>query len=254
MLDNKAIVIVIQRNAEKYLRKSLTSAVVQDYEDIGIIFIDDASEDGSVKIAHKILEDRRDTVFTINRQKTCKLESIRRAITEQCTNSNSTIFWLDGDDYLTSSTAISEMMELHEHYDVVWSQHIEEIDDGRIKTGCSGPITNGNVREGKWVSSALRSFKKFLFDEISENAFLDANGKLYEKTIDQAIMYPVLEMAGPKKWHFYDKKLYFYTYNPKTMRTEGKGNKEQLANESHIRGKKPYPILLTRKIIRGVEK
>jgi len=236
-LNNKAIIFVIQRNAEKYLHKCMSSVVSQDYCALGIIFIDDASTDDSVRIAREVVGDRENVSFIVNKNQSPKILSIKKAISEYCENPDSVLFWVDGDDYLLSSTAVSEMMKFHNVHDVVWSQHVHQNGN----KGCSARIRHKNIRKHKWVSSALRSFKKFLFDAIDVSSFESYSGKYLEKTVDQAMMYPMLEMAGDKRRYFYNKVLYFYTENPKAM-SSGKGLREQVMNEQIIRRKQPYKV------------
>ena len=65
-LSNSAIIFIPQRNASKFVEKCLESVMSQDYDDLGIIFIDDASDDNTVEIAKNKLKGRKDVVFHVN--------------------------------------------------------------------------------------------------------------------------------------------------------------------------------------------
>ena len=104
MLSNKAIVFVIQRNASEYIEKCLDSIMWQDYEDLGILFIDDASDDNTLGCARQQLTNDwtdepscYDVAFYGNEIKKSKIASIKQAIDACCDNEDSVLFWLDGD-------------------------------------------------------------------------------------------------------------------------------------------------------------
>lgn len=48
-------IIIPMRNAEDYIEQCLKSIIVQTYINFEIIIVDDASEDNSVKLARKVL-------------------------------------------------------------------------------------------------------------------------------------------------------------------------------------------------------
>jgi len=238
-LSNSAIIFIPQRNASKFVEKCLDSVLGQDYNDLGVIFIDDNSNDNTVDLALKKMNGRADVVFKVNSSKQPKIISIKQALSEVCVNPNSAIFWLDGDDWLMEKTAISEMMSCHKKYDIVWSQFFH---NGLQKTGCCGPLQNGNHRNNLWRSSAMRSFKKHLFDRIEDNSFRN-NVAYLESAIDMAMMFPMLEMAGREKCYYLDRVFYFYNTNPNCMHGTRQGAILQRSNEMIVRGKKPYEMI-----------
>ncbi len=238
-LDNSAVVFIPQRNAASFVEKCLDSVLEQDYKDLGIIFIDDSSEDNTVDLALNKLNGRADVVFKINNSRQPKIISIKQAVSEICVNPKSAIFWLDGDDWLMEKTAISEMMSCHEEYDIVWSQFYHK---GLQKTGCCGPLQGGDHRKNLWRSSAMRSFKKHLFDRIEDHSF--RNGSEYlESAIDMAMMFPMIEMAGREKCYYLDRVFYFYNTTPNCMHGTRQGAITQKNNEMIVRGKKPYGMI-----------
>ena len=205
-LTNSAIIVIPAYNVEKWTAKCIRSAIEQTYPDLGIVFIDDYSTDATWKIASEFLAGRQDTIAITNPVRKMAMANFSFAIRECCSNPESVIFNLDGDDWLACPTAIAEMMEQHKTADVVWSKYKPTIGDECI---CA-PLTSENVRKHRWVTSHLRSFKKFLFDAISEDYFKDEDGGYYRYSCDQAIMIPVTEQVPPARRKFYDKVLYIY--------------------------------------------
>jgi len=236
VLANTAIVIIPSWNTEPWTEKCLRSVLEQTYQDLGIIFIDDHSDDQTFKIAQSVLADRKDTIAISRPERWLAMKNWDSAIRELCSNPDSVIFQLDGDDWLACPTAIAEMMEQHQTADVVWSKYVST--DG--KPCCCGPLKNDDMRNHPWVTSHLRSFKKFLFDAIKPKDFLDKDGKMYEMNCDQAIMVPILEMTPSNRRKFYDKVL--YTYNRDNPINDDKTHSpdEGWRITCHIRLRKPY--------------
>jgi len=234
-LSNRAIIVVTQRDSLCHFFNCLLSIIGQNYPDLGIVFVDDASTDGSLELGLDALLGRKDTIVLSNREKQPKTKNIDVAVSRFCSNEESVIFLVDGDDWLIGTDAISQMMRCHEDYDVVWSQYEDEW----LNRGACGLLDSCDVRGYPWVSSHLKSFKKFLYDAIDKKDFCEADGSYYERAIDQVIMLPVLEMAGRSKWFFYDRMLYHYTYNLNGMGI-GAGCEEQRRIASEVREKKPY--------------
>jgi glycosyltransferase involved in cell wall biosynthesis len=152
VLANTAIVIVPSWNTEPWTEKCLRSVLEQTYQDLGIIFIDDFSSDQTFKIAQSVLAGRKDTIAISRPERWLAMKNWDSAIRELCSNPDSVIFQLDGDDWLSCSTAIAEMMEQHQTADVVWSKHIAT--DGR--PCCCGPLKSDDMRNHPWVTSHLK--------------------------------------------------------------------------------------------------
>ena len=62
-------VIIPNYNYSQYLEKRINSVLKQTYRDFEVIFLDDASDDGSVELAEKILkESERPYSIEVNRE------------------------------------------------------------------------------------------------------------------------------------------------------------------------------------------
>ena len=237
-LKNSAIVVIAERNASRYVGECLESILSQDYADLGIVLVDDASTDNTLEVVSQKLRGRKDVVVVANKEKCAKILNWKKAIREICVNPESAIFIVDGDDRLVTSSAISLMMGCHGRYDVVWSQYDYDNND---YGGCCGRLGQWVIRKGEWVSSHLMSFKKHLFDMIGDYYLNDVDGKPLPAAIDQAVMFTVMEMAGREKCYFLDKVLYLYRNgNPASWHS----NQETLALQKRcsevVRAKRPY--------------
>jgi len=236
-LSNKAIVIVPFRNSIKYVDKCLKSIISQTYPDIGIIVADDMSDDGSIDVVKKLLKDRPDVIIISNTERKYVMRNIQGAI-KRCSNDDSVIFVIDGDDELTEWTAIADMMEHHKTNDVVWSQYWFSNGEFGTNAPMIEPVA---VRKYGWVTSHLRSFKKFLFDAIPERLYLDEDGEDFRVTGDMAFMMPILEMVPDEKRKFHDKILYKYNLHEDNVGYTKEGHKDQVRAEKWIRSQPRVP-------------
>ena len=219
-LTNSAIVVVIQRNAGHRIIRALSSIYNQDYEDIGILFIDDASIDDTVELALDFFlrVGTKDKDFSLalhlNSSKTPKILSLYQAINKFCENPNSVIFLLDGDDELLTAEAIRVMIKDHNNYDVVWSQHeFVNLKKNKTMKGFCAPLESDQPRQYPWVSSHLKSFKNHLFQAIKDEMLRDESGRYYPFATDRLIMYLLIEMVGKEKCFFRDKVYYRYYHD-----------------------------------------
>lgn len=235
-LTNSAIVAILSWNAEKWTQQCLRSVLAQTHSDLGIIFVDDHSDDGSFKVAQLLLTGRKDAILVSRAERWLATKNWNSAIREYCSNPESVIFQLDGDDWLASNTAVEEMMKEHETADVVWSRH--RCTDG--SACCCGPVTGEDMRNHFWVTSHLRSFKKFLFDAIRPEDFFDEDGEMYQLSCDQAIMVPILEMVPGERRRFYDQELYIYNRDNPVSDSRTHTGEEGWRITCHIRSRRPY--------------
>ena len=225
-LNNKAVVILAGRNVSGDIERCLDSVLRQDYPDLGIIFIDNASSDDTLdKVRHK-LEGQKVLIMPLTRRSLlgCWKEAIGN-----CSDKSSVIFLMKPDSVFIDSDAISRMMRIHScEYDVVWSQY--EIADGTIGMNSMMPK---DARNTGW-NGALHtlSFKKFLFDGIEDS---DLN---FEAAEELAVILPISEMAGLFRCYFLDRVLCRCTHR--------KPSREAMTRrtlcEPFVRAVKPYGV------------
>lgn len=238
VLNNSAIVVIVCRNIEKFIGECIDSVTSQTWKDLGIVFVDDSSDDNTIQIAMEKLTDRTSNICVKNKNRQWAMHNIDYAITNFCLNPDSAIFLVDGDDKLNSPTAIEEMMKQHEKHDLVWSSYVTSQSG---VPSCCGPIDeNKPIRKQQWRMSHLRSFKKFLFDAIDKEEFKE-NGEYLKMTWDRAIMCPLAEMTPPDKRKHYPAPLYWYRFHGGNDHVVDRS--EQVRVEKVIHSRPPAPLL-----------
>lgn len=236
-------------NAEKYIEKCINSVLMQNNDNWRVHFINDASTDNSLEVAKEVLNSIPSDKYTITSHKKRKraLFGIHNTIKTKCDSEN-VIVILDGDDWLFKSDVITFVLNQFLDPDlwIFWTQHIE-YPSGII--GTSKPLRpEADIRKEMWGASQLRSFRTKLYNYIKEDDLLNEDGEIYEWVYDQAIMIPMLEMAGSKHRKFINDIFYVYNReNPLSVnrvtfisQEQKQFRQDQQDTAKHIRDRKPY--------------
>ena len=216
---NRFRVIVPVYNGEKYIEKCLISIMEQDYKNYDVTVIDDYSDDGTIEIA-------RNYPVKIHRNELRSWSGLYGMIPViRSFDSEDIIVEVDGDDHLACNDVLSYLNEVYQKN--IWLTYGQFAPiSGTFKGFCCPLgyikyvknldreecfVTTENYRKGNvWVTSHLRTWKKWLWDKINEEDFKDEDGNYFITASDCASMYPMIEMAGEEHIKFIDKILYVY--------------------------------------------
>jgi len=115
------------------------------------------------------------------------------------------VVWLDGDDWLADDHALEHVASIYSTDPDVWLTYGSYVHaDGR--RGICAPYESTAYRVEPWKASHLRTFRAGLFQRIKpENLRFDL-------AVDQAVMLPMLEMAGAARVKFVPRVLAIYNY------------------------------------------
>jgi len=223
---NKFRVIVPVYNADKYIEKCLVSIMEQDYKNYDVTVIDDCSDDKTIDIARKYpVKIYRNELRTWSGL-SGMIPVIKSFDTEDI------VVEVDGDDYLACNDVLSYLNEVYQKD--VWLTYGQLMSLSGIYKDFCCPL--GHIEENRnfgrrecfiststyrksciWVTSHLRTWKKWLWSKINEEDFKDKDGNYFITASDCVIMYPMIEMAGEEHIKFIDKILYVYNdLNPCT--------------------------------------
>lgn len=240
MIENKFIVIVPVYNAEKYIEKCLESVLFQDYKNYSLVVIDDCSTDNTCNILQKI---RKEYVFELIRnivRLRSPLANFIKGIELCSKDKEDIIVTVDGDDYLADCYVLSYLNDIYQNDDIYMTYGQYEPLSGAYNHFCK-PIPDTRIyrKSGQWLTSALRTVKRKLFDKINKDDLKTPDGEYYKASGDSAYVYPLIEMAGKKHIKFIDKILYMYNdiYPGNEMKTD---TKKQLTTAQEIREKAIY--------------
>lgn len=244
-LPEKHIVIVIcSYNNKNYYERNLGSVFSQYYENFHVIYINDVSTDGTGELVEHYIRERHleDRVTLINNaQRVGAMANLYNAI-HSCKNKD-IIVTLDGDDWFAYDRVLERINKEYADPEVWMTYGQFCYSSGRPGFATQIPVEFQEkqlYRKCTFVSTHPRTFYAWLFKLIKKED-LFYNGKFYEVTWDQAMMYPMLEMAG-KRAHFIPDILYIYNGDNPINDGRIRGS-FVLFCEGVIREQPPYELL-----------
>lgn len=247
--EKPIVVIVPSYNNAQWFALNLHTIFFQKYKNYTVIYIADGCEstgyDGTGEYVEEYLaqhdHEKRCTLIK-NKDRKGALYNLYHAI-HSCPD-DAIIVTLDGDDWLYHDQVFALLNDLYTE-NAIWLTHgrFVEYPTGRHYWSECIPehiIKNNQFRSFK-CASHCRTFYASLFKRIKVEDLM-SNGEFYPMTWDQAMMFPLCEMAGEKQWYVED---HIYVYNTANQINDYKVNAQlQRDLEKEIRAKKPYnPIV-----------
>lgn len=158
-------------------------------------------------------------------------------------NKNDVVVCLDGDDWFKHNYVLDRINKEYEDPNVWLTYGQFEFSDGR--PGFAEPYPNTNYRKEAWRATHLKTFRAGLFQKIKTQDLI-YDGKWYDNAQDLAMMFPMLEMAGPKHILFIDEVLYVYNYaNSFEIGASITAQNRELAMNIHARNLPSYERLVS---------
>ncbi len=213
--------IVTAHNAAGFVEKCIRSVAEQRMSNWRIIFVDDASSDGTADALSQAVEelgvgDQLTLVrHTERRYKTrSTVDAVRESVAD-----DDIVVMVDGDDWLADGRALEKLAaEYAQGWDVVWGNWVGT--DGTPGTSWHlNPLLP--PRRQPWASGHLFSFRARLLKAVPDTEFQDDQGNWFRCACDQAIALPVLERSMRRK-HL-EEVLYVYNRdNPNSHDRQGR--------------------------------
>ena len=210
---NEQLIVIISPffNCPNYIAKCIQSVAAQDYDNYMHILVNDCSTDNTVDILKSTIEalpqDIQDKFSITNN--TENRGAVRNQIDHirSLTNNNSIIMLLDGDDsLLNDNTIFSQYNAIYDGtteftYGSCWSM-VDNIP--LISQPYPEQIKQDRTYRNhhfNWILpyTHLRTFKKYLLNDIADSMFQDENGQWFKAGGDGSVFYALIEAADPNK-------------------------------------------------------
>jgi glycosyltransferase involved in cell wall biosynthesis len=251
VVEQKPFVIVIRSyNNGEWYEKNLLSVFEQKYDRYRVIYIDDASTDGTYEKVKSYLEKmgRQEKVTLIhNESNQGAMANIYTAL-HTCADAEIAVL-LDGDDWFAHNEVLKRLNEVYADENI-WMTYGSYVTYPTYQRGIysrempSKIIEQQNVRKYAkkelFFLSHLMTFYTSLFKEIP---LLDLTfqGKFLDSASDVAFMIPIAEMAN-KRSKYLDEVL--YVYNRATPIADDRVRaRRQYRCSRHALSLKPYKSL-----------
>ena len=158
----KISVIVPIYNVEKYVARCIESILVQNYENLELILINDGSTDGVESIINPYLEKYPDIIKYIRKENT-GLSDTRNIGMQKSTGDY--IMFVDSDDYLEQNLLIKLIPYIKEDVELIKFKTQKVNECGEIIGLMNGPVFD--------ITTGEEAFSKMCFeDELMETAWL----------------------------------------------------------------------------------
>lgn len=246
LFGEKAIVVVTTSyNNIEWVERNVESILQQDYTNYRVVYVDDASRDGTADAVEEIVRrhsKKLDFHLIRNAQRIGALANIYSAIHEHCRDEE-IVLSLDGDDWFYDDQVLKKIDAIYSS-DEVWLTHGTLIEYPHYRLGWSIPVPDEIIKANAFRTyrcpSHLRTFYAWLFKKIKTEDLL-YEGQFFKMTWDQAMMFPMCEMAGERQRFISD---ITYVYNIANPINDNKVD-PQLQNdlEALIRSMPPYERL-----------
>jgi glycosyltransferase involved in cell wall biosynthesis len=213
--ENRFVIICPMYNCSSTLTRLLHSLFGQSYYNWKLILLDDMSDQQEREECARII-----TTFKTLRKTDCKrvkvvwndrkkweMENVLYGIKNFCLDDD-IIVRIDGDDFLTELDAFYILNQYYQqtHAEIIWTAHRWGFTDNNI----SGPLgIDDDPYVTSWRSSHLKSFRKYLLNDIPYENFLNQNNELVKRCGDQALTLPVLYKT--KKRLYVPRVMYHYS-------------------------------------------
>lgn len=198
--EKPLIVISASYNNVQWSKKYFDSIAEQKYDNWTLIYIDDASTDGTLDAIQKLANDYHldhKITYIQNNKRNGHLCNQYNAI-RRCP-ANSIILIIDGDDWLAHDHVFETINTIYQDeniwltYGQFW--YLKKNKKGFCRQIPPDIIQNNGIREITWRTTHLRTFYAGLFQQIKLED-LTYQGGFFPMCADVVTMFAMIEMAG----------------------------------------------------------
>jgi len=243
------VVVICGYNNGAFVAKTLRSVFSQAYEAYRVVYIDDASTDGSFAAASDSIYASSQMLRTSvvqNEQRLGLLANLVRVV-EACQDEEIVVV-LNGEDWLAHEWVLATLNRYYADPDL-WMTYGQSCEFPSYKKGGARFYRKSEwkaLREAPFVAGCLQTFYAGLFRQIPLSDLMQT-GLFFPGANDLAMMLPLLEMAEGH-FQFVPEVLYVHNRCVATHDPETEARSEQV-----IRSRKPCQPLVSFQRVRSFE-
>lgn len=245
-----AWIVVPAFNCGRFIAGCLASIQAQDYPDMRVVIIDDASTDGRQRDLIRSAGQLPGWDAHLNDQNCGATANIHWASHVWTgDNPDDVIIIVDGDDRLCTRHAVSKIMAEYENPDcwMTYGSYVPSPPDPDCPVVEPYPrevIDARAFREWSTLFNHPITFRRFLFDALDPADLQTPGGEWIPYIYDEAICYPMLELAGDRH-RFLSDILYVYTSNnPESCNVDPVKAERMREVGTELRARPPKPLMV----------
>lgn len=239
----KFLIVSTGYNCASLAEKCLRGIASQTYKNFTAILIDDGSTDNTKEILQQMKnEDDRIRIYISKNNRGAALRRWQ-AINELANINDQVVVVLVGMDDELKPNALQRIAQ--EYDKGAWMTYGNWIDsDGKMLPPGFLEFSeqihkDRSYRKHRYRSTGPNTFKKFLFDQLTENDFI-VKGKWIRATTESNLMFSCLEMCGKDRIGIIEDPIVLYNRrDDNTVAREGRTYQNAVYNEIIKRPKKP---------------
>jgi glycosyltransferase involved in cell wall biosynthesis len=229
--------------AEPYITRCITSIRSQSFSGWqAYVTVDPCGDDTSLQAWLAAEGDSRIHIHR-NHERRFAMANLIRGIRRSEARHEDIIVVLDGDDWFATQDALRIIHDTYQQSNC-WMTYGSWVPDRPVMQGMWPAYPEGlsDFRNHRWLGTAVRTWKRWLWDLLDDRDFRDTQGNYFRVTEDQAVMLPMLEMSGTAKArHIRDVLMVYNRSSPYACATTCRD--EMLANSEYLKTRPPYPRL-----------
>jgi len=210
--EQRIVVVVASYNNQLYYRRNLDSIFTQNYENYHVLYINDCSTDNTLVLVESYVRNRamadRITIIA-NKERRGALANHYQAIHEHCKDTDLVVI-VDGDDWLHGHRVFSYLNGVYKDSNVwmTYGQFVQypSKDRGWCRDMPKDVVARNAFRDHTHNPGHLRTFYAGLFKQIRKEDLMYQDDFL-RMCADNAVMFPMIEMARNGHFKFIDKLL-----------------------------------------------
>lgn len=253
--DNLFYIVISSYNNSDWVDVNINSVLNQTYSNYKVIYVDDASTDDTYNKVLKLVQDN--TKFTIIRNDVnIKSTANHIKVYDSIQENNSIVVSLDGDDWFATDDVLQKLNDFYNAGDYWMTYGGMLVYTSNSDIGVANPQNTEYsdfvhkhklYRRDTWRASHLRTFKKFLWDNVEvTDMYSSLDGEPRWHAADLQEMFMFMEMCPQEKIGVVD--FYTYMWNNSKKNSERTNERESIDNtkyETEIRNKKIYNYIGT---------
>jgi glycosyltransferase involved in cell wall biosynthesis len=226
-------IAIIGRNNGAFARKTIHSVLSQNYDNFRVIYVDDASTDGSFHEAREAIYDSEQSskVLLVQNEKPLGAIFNLLRVAQSCSDEEILVL-VNGEDLLAHEWVLQKLNQYYANPDL-WMTYGKYLEFPTFAPGsCLPGYDEKTMRKTPFPSFHLKTFYASLFKKIQESDLI-YHGEFMPDSADFSYIIPLLEMAQGHV-QYLNEVLYLVTQHPK------KDEKLHELLEISMREKTPY--------------